>query len=204
MDLIAHDPKDCSTSYPRSWLPHGLIRAVIFGGSVIIPDSNEANNIYKKAGFGHFLGERQDRVNKGVFCNHYEQWKMKKAFGGVVCYSYIFLFIFRSKPFFKDKSPTSDRLRLSPEETAFLVIDEGVLEVSEQGHILPTMIYRDGPQFFHAAAGVRIEDEIEPCQYIALNRALTNMKKVVIVHILISLFVNIRNNMEHNTNLKTI
>lgn len=40
------------------------------------------------------------------------------------------------------------------------------------------MIYRDGPEAYHAAAGVKMESQVEPQFFVGMNRALSNTKKV--------------------------
>ncbi|VDK68098.1 unnamed protein product [Cylicostephanus goldi] len=60
-----------------------------------------------------------------------------------------------------------------------LYIDIYVAVVGAYG--ASVVIYRGSPGSHHAAAGVKIETQIEPRFFIGLNRALTNMKKALVI-----------------------
>ncbi|ETN82970.1 hypothetical protein NECAME_07624 [Necator americanus] len=47
-------------------------------------------------------------------------------------------------------------------------------------------VYRGSPESHHAAAGVKIETEVEPRFFAGMNRVLTNMRKGLVVHMLTS------------------
>ncbi|CAJ0602730.1 unnamed protein product [Cylicocyclus nassatus] len=209
MNLIKHEKKLGGEDFPAQ-IPSRPSKAIIYGGSVIVPDVYSSEHIASHGGYGYFMSDRQDRVNRLLFPDEATTESEVPPLSDV-------------GREWSEKTPVYERLYLSPEETVFLSIDSNVLEVSESKRILTPdelwsrmkelggsnflkryavyrylrrcgwcvrsglpygcqyLIYRGSPGSHHAAAGVKIETQIEPRFFIGLNRALTNMKKALVI-----------------------
>ncbi|KAL6738173.1 hypothetical protein Aduo_011750 [Ancylostoma duodenale] len=210
MNLIRHEKKFGGGEDVVAQVPLRLSKAIIYGGSVIVPDVNSSEHIYTHGCFGYFMGDRQDRINRLLFPGEPEQGTDVPALS-------------EAGREWSEKSPIYDRLYLSPEEAVFLSIEVKVLEVSENNRVLTPdelwlrmsdlggpkflrkyvvyrylrrcgwcirsglpygcqyLIYRGSPGSHHAAAGVKIETLMEPRFFVGLNRVLTNMKKALVI-----------------------
>ncbi|KAJ1356677.1 hypothetical protein KIN20_014416 [Parelaphostrongylus tenuis] len=210
MNLIKHRRKFGSEDIGAQ-VPLHRSRAIIYGGSIIVPDERSSEHIYTHGGYGHYIDEKEDRTNARLFPEAPMEGSSERA-----AFS-------EERRQWSEKSPLYERLRLSPEETVYLSIDANVLEVCEKDKILTQkelwsrmrdlggakflkkyvayrflrrngwcvrcglpygcdyLIYRGNPSSYHAAAGVKIESSLEPRVFVGLNRVLTNMKKALII-----------------------
>ncbi|KHJ96533.1 hypothetical protein OESDEN_03502 [Oesophagostomum dentatum] len=167
MNLIKHEKKSGGEDFVAQ-APVRVSKAFIYGGSVIVPDVLSSEHIYSHGGYGYFMSDRQDRVNRLLFPGEPSSGTELPTLS-------------EAGHNWSEKSPLYERLYLSPEETVYLSLDMKLLEVSENKRDLTPVIYRGSPSSHHAAAGVKIETQMEPRFFVGMNRVLTNMKKALVV-----------------------
>ncbi|ETN82968.1 hypothetical protein NECAME_07622 [Necator americanus] len=122
MNLIKHEKKSGGDEVDAQ-VPLRISKAIIYGGSVIVPDVISSEHIYTHGGYGYYMGDRQDRVNHLLFPG--------ETVEGVDIPP-----LSEAGRDWSERSPVHDRLYLSPEETIFLSIEMKMLEVSENKRVL--------------------------------------------------------------------
>ncbi|KAK5967434.1 putative tRNA intron endonuclease [Trichostrongylus colubriformis] len=210
MNILRNEKKHGEEEPPEQ-VPYHVSHAIIYGGSIIVPDERSSSHIYTHGCYGSYLNERAERINHRVLPEVTDEDEN------------IVKRLIDAQGTWRDKRPLHDRLYLSPEETVFLSVDMNVLVVSESKKELSSeqlwlrmkdlggpsflkryviyrylrkngwcvrsglpygceyLIYRGSPGSHHAAAGVKIESEMNAPTFIGFNRALTNMKKSLVI-----------------------
>nr|CDJ95213.1 tRNA intron endonuclease domain containing protein [Haemonchus contortus] len=208
--ILAGNEKKYGEEDPPEQVPFHVSHAIIYGGSIIVPDERSSSHIYAHGCYGCFLNERAERINHRLLPETQESGEVVKRLKD-------------AEGTWKDRRPVHERLYLSPEETAFLSIDVNVLKVSENKKELSLdelwlrlkdlggpsflkryvlyrylrnngwcvrsglpygceyLIYQGSPISHHAAAGVKMESQMDGHTLIGFNRELTNMKKALII-----------------------
>ncbi|KAK6043923.1 hypothetical protein COOONC_18572 [Cooperia oncophora] len=130
MNLLKNEKKYGGEEPPDN-VPVNVCYAIIYGGSIIVPNERSFQAIiYTHGYYGCYLNERIDRINHRLLLEKADESdnivKRLNDPEGV----------------WRDRKPTHERLYLSPEETIFLSIDMNVLVVSEnKKELTPGKVY---------------------------------------------------------------
>ncbi|RCN28302.1 hypothetical protein ANCCAN_25955 [Ancylostoma caninum] len=163
MNLIKHEKKFGGGEDDVAQVPLRLSKAIIYGGSVIVPDVNSSEHIYTHLEISEaVLPNCQPSMllfDLFVFMSLWTPINKSIVLGVKQgCFGYFMgdrqdrvnRLLFPGEPApeadvptlseagrdWSEKSPVYDRLYLSPEETVFLSIEMKVLEVSENDRVL--------------------------------------------------------------------
>lgn len=206
MNLMKHDKKPGGGEWVEQ-VPTRMCSAVLHAGSVIVPDPRDGEHIYSHGCYGHHLIDHNEIIyrktmpdaipDRNKFLRRLREpgrvWADKRIKNDQLYLSpWETLFLSLDMNIL---AVTEMKKELKPDELwlrmkalggpAFLskytlyryLRNNGWCVRSGMPFGCDYLIYRGNPSSYHAAAGVKIQSQMEPYFFIGFNRALTNTKK---------------------------
>lgn len=188
-------------------LPQGMFSAALEGGSVVVKDDEQAYNLYSAGTFGSYVGQRMNFVNDGCFpaCASNEAatsdeqyakegWRRTVSRCGSLFLSpEEVIFLTWDVPVLQVTNETALSLwqRFCADRGGVVFVRKYAVYahfrrrnwVVRSGVFFGAdyLLYKDGPEFNHSSAAVRIASRLEEPFLAGMQRELGNCKKTLVV-----------------------